>query len=105
MDALVDSIRSYGAGFLPFNYEQYADANLSRYTENENTVHNIDLQLRWVTTYINMNVGVSVEPQHQKVAYQYMGLDTVARRSISAIASLVSIRFASAIAVTLSSRR
>jgi len=93
VDALVDSIRSYGAGFLPFNYEQYADANLSRYTENENTVHNIDLQLRWVTTYINMNVGVSVEPQHQKVAYQYMGLDTVACRNFVRVSPTLNFRY------------
>jgi hypothetical protein len=93
VDALVDSIRSYGAGFLPFNYEQYADANLSRYTENENTVHNIDLQLRWVTTYINMNVGVSVEPQHQKVAYQYMGLDTVASRNFVRVSPTLNFRY------------
>jgi len=93
VDALVDSIRSYGAGFLPFNYEQYADANLSRYTENENTVHNIDLQLRLVTTYINMNVGVSVEPQHQKVAYQYMGLDTVASRNFIRVSPTLNFRY------------
>ena len=93
VDALVDSIRSYGAGFLPFNYEQYADANLSRYTENENTVHNIDLQLRLVTTYINMNVGVSVEPQHQKVAYQYMGLDTVASRNFVRVSPTLNFRY------------
>ncbi|MDO4994518.1 MAG: TonB-dependent receptor [Bacteroidales bacterium] len=91
--ALIDSIRSYGAGYLPFNYEQYADANLSRYTQNENTVHNIDLQLRLVTTYINMNVGVSIEPQHQKVAYQYMGLDTVASRNFIRISPTLNFRY------------
>ena len=91
--ALLDSIRSYGAGYLPFNYEQYADANLSRYTQNENTVHNIDLQLRLVTTYINMNVGVSIEPQHQKVAYQYMGLDTVASRNYVRISPTLNFRY------------
>lgn len=91
--ALLDSIRSYGAGYLPFNYEQYADANLSRYTQNENTVHNIDLQLRLVTTYINMNVGVSIEPQHQKVAYQYMGLDTVASRNFIRISPTLNFRY------------
>ena len=90
---LLDSIRSYGAGFLPFNYEQYADADLSRYTQNENTVHNIDLQLRLVTTYINMNVGVSIEPQHQKVAYQYMGLDTVASRNFVRISPTLNFRY------------
>ena len=91
--SLLDSIRSYGAGYLPFNYEQYADANLSRYTQNENTVHNIDLQLRLVTTYINMNVGVSIEPQHQKVAYQYMGLDTVASRNYVRISPTLNFRY------------
>ena len=91
--SLLDSIRSYGAGYLPFNYEQYADANLSRYTQNENMVHNIDLQLRLVTTYINMNVGVSIEPQHQKVAYQYMGLDTVASRNYIRISPTLNFRY------------
>ncbi len=91
--SLVDSIRSYGAGFLPFQYEQYADDNLSRYTQNENTVHNIDVQLRLVTTYINMNVGVSIEPQHQKIAYQYMGLDTVASRNFIRVSPTLNFRY------------
>ena len=91
--ALIDSIRSYGAGYLPYNYEQYADADLSRYTQNENTVHNIDVQLRLTTQYINMNVGLSIEPQHQKVAYQYMGLDTVATRNFIRISPTLNFRY------------
>ena len=91
--SLLDSIRSYGAGFLPYNYEQYASDDLSRYTRNENTIHNIDLQLRLVTTYINMNVGVSIEPQHQKVAYQYMGLDTVASRNFVRVSPTLNFRY------------
>lgn len=90
---LLDSIRSYGAGFLPFNYEQYASDDLSRYTRNENMVHNIDVQLRLVTTYINMNIGVSIEPQRQKVAYQYMGLDTVASRNYIRVSPTLNFRY------------
>ena len=77
---LLDSIRSTGAGYLPDNYRDYLDDDLSRYTENENKTHLLELQLRLVTTSINMNVGVNIEEQHQKIDYDYQGLDTVASR-------------------------
>ncbi len=93
IDYLVDSIRSTGAGFLPWNYAEFLDSDLSRYTDNENYTHNINVQLRLVTSSINMNAGVSMEPQRQKVKYQYMGLDTVATRNFFRISPSLNFRY------------
>lgn len=90
---LMDSIRNTGAGFLPDNYRQYLDDDLSRYTDNWNYVHNIELQLRYVTNAINLRVGVLIEPQRQKVKYDYQGLDTVASRTFSRISPTLNFRY------------
>ncbi len=93
VEYLVDSIRNTGAGFLPLDYYQYLDADLSRYTDNENQIHNTDLQLRWVTQKVNMNAGVSFEQQHQRVDYQYQGLDTIASRNFLRISPTLNFRY------------
>ena len=93
VEYLVDSIRATGAGYLPAGYKQYLDSDLSKYTDNWNDIHNIDVQLRLVTTFINMNVGVSIEPQHQKVKYQYQGLDTIASRNFARISPTLNFRY------------
>lgn len=92
VDELIDAIRNAGAGYLPYDYRSYLDSDLSRYTDNENQIHNIDLQLRYVTNLINMNVGVSAEPQHQKVVYQYQGLDTIASRNFVRVSPTLNLR-------------
>lgn len=90
---LMDSIRSTGAGFLPDNYRDYLDDDLSRYTDNWNYVHNIELQLRYVTNAINLNLGLQYEPQRQKVKYDYQGLDTVASRTFSRLSPTLNFRY------------
>ena len=89
----LDSIRSVGAGYLPYNYRDYLDGDLSRYTDNENKTHLLELQLRLVTTAINMNVGVNIEEQHQKIDYDYQKLDTVASRDYWRVSPTLNFRY------------
>ena len=93
LENMRDSLYMYGVGFLPFNYENYLDSELSRYTDNENHIHNIDLQLRIITSAMNMNIGVAMEPQKQKVDYNYQGLDTVASRNFFHISPTLNFRY------------
>lgn len=90
---LADSIRNLGAGYLPWHYRDYLDEELSRYTDNENTVHNLDFQLRLVTQAINMNVGVAIEHQKQRMEYNYQSIDTIASRSFSRVTPTLNFRY------------
>ena len=93
IDSLITEIRNTGAGYLPWDYYQYLDDDLSRYTDNTNYIHNIDVQLRLVTDKINMNVGVNVQPQRQKMEYNYQGLDTIASRNYIRISPTLNFRY------------
>jgi hypothetical protein len=89
----LDAIRSTGAGFLPENYRDYIDADLSRYTDDWNYTHNINLQFRLNTDAINLNLGVNMQPQRQKISYQYQGLDTVASRNFMRVSPTLNFRY------------
>ena len=93
VEYLVDSIRAAGAGYLPDGYVRYLDDELSRYTDNENRVNNVDLQLRWVTSNVNLNAGATFEHQNQRVDYDYQGLDTLASRNFIRISPTLNFRY------------
>ncbi|MCM1312912.1 MAG: outer membrane beta-barrel protein [Bacteroides sp.] len=88
-----DSLYMYGTGFLPFNYSDYLDADLSKYTDNENYIHNIDLSLKMTREKYLLNVGMSINPQTQKVDYNYQGLDTVASRNFFRMSPTLNFRY------------
>ena len=60
----------------------YENDSLSRYQTYENFDQTIETQLRLNTEKITMNVGFSLMPQHQSMKYKFMGIDTLASRSI-----------------------
>lgn len=93
VDELITDIRNTGAGYLPWDYYNYLDDDLSRYTDNTNYIHNFDVQLRLVTNYINMNVGVNVQPQRQRMEYNYQGLDTIATRDYVRVSPTLNFRY------------
>ncbi len=66
-------------GFLENPYQDYLSTRLSRYSERTEYGHNINLQLRLVHNKLNMNVGVSAQPQRSHYIQQYLGrpVDTV----------------------------
>lgn len=93
VDALITDIRNTGAGYLPWDYYEYLDNDLSRYTDNTNYIHNIDVQLRLVTSKINMNVGVNIQPQRQRMEYNYQKLDTIASRNYIRVSPTLNFRY------------
>ena len=74
-DAVLQSYREWGKlfGFLDNPYEEYLSTRLSRYSERKEYGHNINVQLRLVLNKINMNVGVSAQPQRSRYIQQYLG--------------------------------
>lgn len=93
IDALITDIRNTGAGYLPWDYYEYLDDDLSRYTDNTNYIHNIDVQLRLVTPKINMNLGVNIQPQRQRMEYNYQALDTIATRNYVRVSPTLNFRY------------
>lgn len=97
--AKVDSIGqelwdNYGQyGMLAPNYFEFLSDSLSRYTDNINKTHNIDVTMRYTTELLNLSAGFRLEQQNQKIIYQYQGLDTIASRDISRISPTLNARF------------
>ena len=72
----------YNTPLLPDDYRQYVDSELSRYSTYRTQKHEVQLMLRYVTSKMNLNVGVTWIPQKTEMDYKYLGLDTVLRRDI-----------------------
>ena len=80
-------------GFLDNPYESYLSDRLSRYSERTEHGQDIDLQLRVVREKYNMNVGITVQPQHSHYVQQYLGkpVDTV--RTVVNLSPTLNMRF------------
>ena len=80
-NTVLQDYREWGKlfGFLDNPYEEYLSTRLSRYSERTEYGHNINVQLRLVRNKINLNVGVSAQPQRSRYIQQYLGrpVDTV----------------------------
>ena len=94
-DAALQHYREWGKlfGFLDNPYEEYLSTRLSRYSERKEYGHNINVQLRLVLNKINMNVGVSAQPQRSRYIQQYLGrpVDTV--RTVTNYSPTLNLRY------------
>jgi len=92
-DAL-DDYRRWTAlfGYLDNPYESYLSTALSRYSERTEHGHNVDLQLRYIREKVNLNVGVSLQPERSHYIQQYLGrpVDTV--RTVTNISPTMNLR-------------
>ena len=91
MNEYCDWVALFGA--LPSPLETYLSERLTRYSERTEYGHNIDLQLRMVREKINMNVGVSIQPQKSHYIQQYLGrpVDTV--RTVTNFSPTLNLRY------------
>ncbi len=78
---------------LPQDYEQYRDNDLSRLSIYRNVRHEAQIMFRYVTEKINLNAGVTWMPQSTQMRYQYLGLDTVLKRTIYNITPNLRMRY------------
>ena len=88
-----DSLASMGIGFLPYDYEDWLDEDLSRFTDTENSVHTADVTLRIIREKFNLSAGFTATPQTQRVDYDYQGLDTVAVRHFFNMSPTLNFRY------------
>lgn len=84
---------NYDFPALPQDYEQYRDEDLSRLSIYRNANHDVQMMLRYVTEKMNLNVGVTWMPQHSQMRYQYLGLDTVLKRTVYNITPNLRLRY------------
>lgn len=93
IQSMRDSIANHYLGYLPDMYLDYHADDLSNYTLDKNVNQNINLNVRWNTTYIVSSIGIQAQPQHQKIDYDYMNIDTVASRNYFRISPTANIQY------------
>lgn len=93
IQSMRDSIATHYLGYLPDMYNEYLDDDLSNYTLDKNINQNINLNVRWNTTYIVSSVGIQMQPQHQKIEYDYQNIDTIASRNYFRISPTANIQY------------
>ena len=80
-------------GFLENPYEEYLSTRLSRYSERTEYGHNLNVQLRYVRNQINMNVGVSAQPQRSRYIQQYLGRPVDTTRTVTNYSPTLNLRY------------
>jgi len=80
-------------GLVAPNYYEFLSDSLSRYTDNINKTHHLELSFRYITSLLNLSAGVRFDGQQQHMSYQYQGLDTLARRTIIHVSPTLNARF------------
>lgn len=81
--------------YIPGNplAQQYYDNDLSKYSEYNNYTHEASLQIRKVTSKMNLSAGVMVQPQTSDFKYKYMALDTIVKRTVTNFSPSVDFRY------------
>ncbi len=80
-------------GYLDNPLEMYLSDSLSRFSERTEHGHNIDVQLRLNREKYNMNVGVSIQPQHSRYIQQYLGIPIDTVRTVTNISPTLNLRY------------
>ena len=80
-------------GYLDNPYEMYLSDRLSRYSERTEDGQNIDVQLRVVRDKLNMNVGVTVQPQRSHYIQQYLGVPVDTVRTVTNYSPTLNLRY------------
>ena len=93
--AVLNDYREWTAlfGFLDNPYEMYLSDRLSRYSERTEYGQNIDVQLRMVREKLNMNVGVTVQPQRSHYIQQYLGVPVDTIRTVTNMSPTLNMRY------------
>ena len=80
-------------GYLENPYESYLSTDLSRYSERTEYNHNIEVQLRYVREKVNMNLGVTIQPQRSHFIQQYLGYPVDTVRTVTNISPTLNLRY------------
>lgn len=80
-------------GLLDNPYTDYLDDDLSRSSEYQNYIHDIQLMLRVIRTDWNFNVGVTVMPQKTHFKQNYLGVKTDTTRTVTNVTPTMDFRW------------
>jgi len=80
-------------GYLDNPYESYLSTRLSRYSERTEYAHDADVQLRYIREKVNLNAGVSFQPQRSHFIQQYLGLPVDTVRTVTNISPTLNMRY------------
>ena len=87
--------RAWGSylGKVGDNWEDYKDADLSKYSEYKNYTHDIQVMMRFIRQKYNLNFGVMVQPQRSNFIYDYMGHHTDTVRTVTNFSPTLDFRY------------
>lgn len=80
-------------GLLENPYTDYLDDDLSRFSEYQNYIHDIEVMLRVVRTAFNFNIGVTVMPQKSHFKQRYQGVNTDTTRTVTNVTPTADFRW------------
>ena len=69
-------------GVLSNSLDHYIDNNLSRYSEYKNTIHEVQVMMRFIREKYNLNFGVMLQPQRTQFVQDYLGNHTDTVRNV-----------------------
>ncbi len=78
---------------LPNPWDTYLDDDLSRYSEYQNYLHDIQVMLRMIRSKYNLNVGVMVQPQSSKYIQNYQGVHVDTTRQVTNFSPTLDFRY------------
>ena len=92
--SVLNDYRQWAAlfGFLDNPYETYLSTSLSRYSERTEHGHNIDIQLRYIRNKVNLNAGVTIQPEKSHYIQQYLGIPIDTVRTVTSISPTLNLR-------------
>ena len=80
-------------GYLDNPYEMYLSDRLSRFSERTEHGQNVDVQLRLVLDKLNMNAGVTLQPQWSHYVQQYLGVPVDTVRTVTNLSPTLNMRY------------
>ena len=79
-------------GYLENPYESYLSTSLSRYSERTEYSHQVDVQLRYIRDKVNLNAGVTIQPEKSHYIQQYLGIPIDTVRKVANISPTMNLR-------------
>ena len=94
-DGINPAYRTWGQYLdrLPGNMDDYYDQALSRYSEYNNYIHEMNLTFKLIRSNYTLNAGFMIQPQRSKYLQDYQGVHVDTVRSVTNFAPTLDFRY------------
>ena len=94
-DGITPAYRGWGPYIdrLPGQIGSYYDQALSRYSEYNNYIHEVNLTFRLLRSKYSLNAGVMIQPQRSKYIQDYQGIHVDTVRTVTNISPTLDLRY------------